>query len=142
MEATLLSEKRFGLEASLSGSPRLQRRCALLRVNKLGVGKGCVLLDIIRKVRYIFVERDTRGAIVPISLRIPPKKEELIKKAAKKAGKTKTAFILAAVDEKLQLAENREKVIRKTAGWLSAKEASALKDETKIFEEVDEADWQ
>ena len=79
---------------------------------------------------------------MPISLRIPSKKEELIKRAAKKAGKTKTAFILAAVDEKLQLAENREKVIRKTAGWMSAKEASALKDETKIFEEVDKADWQ
>ena len=36
---------------------------------------------------------------MPISLRIPPKKEELINRAAQKAGKTKTGFILDAVDE-------------------------------------------
>ena len=38
---------------------------------------------------------------MPISLRIPPKKEELINRAAKKEGKIKTAFILDAVYEKL-----------------------------------------
>ena len=37
---------------------------------------------------------------MPISLRIPPEKEELIRRAAQKAGKTKTGFILEAVDEK------------------------------------------
>ena len=79
---------------------------------------------------------------MPISLRIPPKKEALINRAAKKAGKTKTSFILDAVDEKLQLAQNREQIIRKTAGWLSLKEASRLKDDLKVFEIVDEADWQ
>ncbi len=79
---------------------------------------------------------------MPISLRIPPKKEELINLAAKKAGKTKSGFILDAVDEKLQLVENREQVIRKTAGWLDPKEASELKKDLKIFETVDEADWQ
>ena len=31
---------------------------------------------------------------MPISLRIPPEKEELIRRAAQKAGKTKTGFIL------------------------------------------------
>ena len=38
---------------------------------------------------------------MPLSLRIPPEKEEMIRKAAAKAGKTKTAYILEAVDVKL-----------------------------------------
>ena len=79
---------------------------------------------------------------MPISLRIPPKKEELINRAAKKAGKTKTGFILDAVDEKLQLVENREQIIRKTAGWLSPKEAARLSEDLMIFKKIDEADWQ
>jgi len=41
----------------------------------------------------------------------PPKKEQLINRAAKKEGKTKTAFILDAIDEKLRLVENREQTI-------------------------------
>ena len=79
---------------------------------------------------------------MPISLRIPPKKEELIRQAAEKSGKTKTSFILDAVDEKLQLVEKREQIIRKTAGWLSRKEASQLEDSLKVFERIDEVDWQ
>lgn len=79
---------------------------------------------------------------MPISLRIPPKKEKLINRAAKREGKTKTAFILDAVDEKLRLVENREQIIRKTAGWLSSEEGSRLSDDLKIFEKIDEADWQ
>jgi hypothetical protein len=46
------------------------------------------------------------------------------------------------VDEKLRLVENREQTIRKTAGWLSSKAAARLSDDLKIFEEIDEADWQ
>jgi hypothetical protein len=79
---------------------------------------------------------------MPISLRIPPKKEELINRAARKAGKTKTGFILDAVDEKLRLVENREQTIRKTAGWLNPKEASRLSEDMMVFEKIDEADWQ
>jgi uncharacterized protein (DUF1778 family) len=79
---------------------------------------------------------------MPISLRIPPKKEKLINRAARKAGKTKTGFILDAVDEKLQLVENREQIIRKTAGWLSPKEAARLSEDLMIFKKIDEADWQ
>jgi hypothetical protein len=79
---------------------------------------------------------------MPISLRIPPKKEELINRAARKAGQTKTGFILDAVDEKLRLVENREQTIRKTAGWLNPKEASRLSEDLMIFAKIDEADWQ
>ena len=69
---------------------------------------------------------DTERAHMPISLRIPPKQEEAIAKAAKKAGKTKTAFILDAVNEKLGLAGNWEQLVRKMAGWMSPKEASEI----------------
>jgi predicted DNA-binding protein len=78
---------------------------------------------------------------MPISLRIPPKQEEAIAKAAKKAGKTKTAFILEAVNEKLGLGENREQAVRKMAGWMSRKEASDLKAAVKEFEEIHDGDW-
>ena len=56
---------------------------------------------------------------MPLSLRIPPEKEKMINKAATKAGKTKSAFILEAVDEKLGLVKDREQTIRELAGWLS-----------------------
>ena len=79
---------------------------------------------------------------MPISLRIPPKKEEMIRRAAKKAGKTKTGFILEAVDEKLGLTEDREQRIRKAAGWLGAEEGSELKRHVKVFENVHEGDWE
>ncbi|MGC9977161.1 MAG: hypothetical protein ABSC57_10730, partial [Syntrophales bacterium] len=64
-----------------------------------------------------------------------------ITKAAKKSGKTKTAFIIEAVNEKLGLIENREQVVRRTAGWLSPEEASDLKAAMKEFEEIHEGDW-
>jgi hypothetical protein len=79
---------------------------------------------------------------MPISLRIPAKKEEIIRRAAKKAGKTKTTFILEAVDEKLGLTENREQLIRKTAGWLDPEEASELRKHVKAFEDIHEGDWE
>jgi hypothetical protein len=78
---------------------------------------------------------------MPISLRIPPKQEEAIKKAAKKAGKTKTAYILEAVNEKLGAVENRGQLIRKMAGWLSPEEASLLRSELAVFEAIHEEDW-
>ena len=79
---------------------------------------------------------------MPISLRIPAKKEEMIRRAAKKAGKTKTGFILEAVDEKLGLTESREQLIRKAAGWLRTEEASELRKHAKAFEDVHEGDWE
>ncbi len=78
---------------------------------------------------------------MPVSLRIPPKKEEMIKRAAKKEGKTKTAFILDAIDEKLGLAANREQLIRKAAGWLTPQDASELRENLQVFEEIHEGDW-
>ena len=70
---------------------------------------------------------------MPLSLRIQPKKEEMIKKAAMKAGKSKSAYILDAVDEKLGLLKDREKVIREFAGWLSHDESEELRKATLVF---------
>ena len=78
---------------------------------------------------------------MPISLRMPPKQEEAVKRAAKKAGKTKTAFILEAVNEKLGVAENREQRVRKMAGWMSPEEASDLKANVAAFEEIHDENW-
>jgi len=78
---------------------------------------------------------------MPISLRIPAEKEKIIKKAAKKAGKTKTAFILDAVYEKLGLTKSRAQIIRDTAGWLSHEEVKELRKGLEIFNKVNEEDW-
>ena len=64
---------------------------------------------------------------MPLSLRIPPEKEGMIKKAALKSGKTKSAYILEAVEEKLGIGKNREQTIREFAGWLSHEEAAELR---------------
>jgi hypothetical protein len=80
--------------------------------------------------------------IMPISLRIPPEKEKKILKYAKKAGMTKTAVILSAVDEKLGLTKSREQAIRELAGWLSQEEASELREAVKVFNQIQEGDWE
>ena len=78
---------------------------------------------------------------MPLSLRIPSDKERLIKRAASKLGKTKSAFILEAVYEKLGLTKSREQSIREMAGWLSREEARDLRKSTKVFDKVDEEEW-
>lgn len=78
---------------------------------------------------------------MPISLRIPPEKEKLIQKFAKKEGTTKTAVILNAVDEKLGLTKTREQKIRELAGWLSHEEADELRKSVEVFNQIHEGDW-
>jgi hypothetical protein len=78
---------------------------------------------------------------MPLSLRINPDKEEIIRKAAAKKGKSKTSFILEAVDEKLGLHKSREQVIRELAGWMTHEEAEELRRSTKTFNRVNKGDW-
>ncbi len=78
---------------------------------------------------------------MPMSLRLPAQKENMIKKAAAKARKTKTLFVMEAIDEKLGLIGNREKALREFAGWLSANEADELRQATKVFEKIEDGDW-
>jgi uncharacterized protein (DUF1778 family) len=78
---------------------------------------------------------------MPLSLRIPSEKEKIIKMAASKAKKTKTAYILEAVYEKLGLTKSREQLIREMAAWLSHEEAEELRKSVEVFQKVDEEDW-
>ena len=79
---------------------------------------------------------------MPLSLRIPSEKEKLIQKAAAKTGKTKTAYILQAVDEKLGVVKDRGQLVRELAGWLSHEEAEELREDVQVFETVHEGDWE
>jgi len=78
---------------------------------------------------------------MPLSLRVPLGKNEMLKKAAAKTGKTKSAYILEAVDEKLGLIKGREQMIRKLAGWLSHEEAKELRESVRVFNQVNKGDW-
>ena len=78
---------------------------------------------------------------MPLSLRISPEKEKMIKIASKKAGKTKSAYIIEAVEEKLGISKNREHTIRRLAGWLSHEEAEDLRNALDAFNQINEGDW-
>lgn len=78
---------------------------------------------------------------MPLSLRIPFEKDKMIKKAAAKSKKTKTTFILEAVDEKMGLVKGREQIVRELSGWLSHEEAEELRRAVEIFDKVEEEDW-
>lgn len=78
---------------------------------------------------------------MPVSLRVPQEKAELIRKAAAKAGMSKTAYIIEAIDEKLGIVKGREQTIREIAGWLSHEEAEELRQATRVFGEIHEGDW-
>ena len=77
-----------------------------------------------------------------ISLKIPPEKEKMIQRFAEKAGTTKTAVILNAVDEKLGLTKTREQLIRELAGWLTHEEANELRETLAVFHQIHEGDWE
>jgi len=79
---------------------------------------------------------------MPVSLRIPPEKEAVIRKAAAEAGKTKTAYILEAIDEKLGLVKDREETIRELAGWLNHEEAQEIRNSITVFAEIHAGDWE
>jgi len=78
---------------------------------------------------------------MPISIRLPSFKEEILKRIAKQRGKTKTAIILEAIDEKLGLNETQKEKILRLAGWMSPEEAAELQETLRVFEEVGEGDY-
>lgn len=78
---------------------------------------------------------------MPISLRLPTYKEEILKRIAKKRGTTKTTLILEAIDEKLGLKETQKEKIVRLAGWMSLEELKELQESLKVFEEVAEGDY-
>lgn len=78
---------------------------------------------------------------MPLSLRIPPQKERMIEKAAESVGKTKSAYIIEAIDEKLGLGSDHGRTVRKMAGWLSHDEAGELRKSMEAFSRIDGEDW-
>jgi hypothetical protein len=101
-----------------------------------------VIIDGALTLRYNHLNCNTRRFIVmPVSLRIPQEKVDLIRKAAAKAGMSNTAYILDAIDEKLGIVKDREQTIRDIAGWLSHEEAEELRQVTGVFGGIHEGDW-
>jgi hypothetical protein len=72
---------------------------------------------------------------------MPAEKEKRIKKVAAKSGKTKSAFILEAVDEKLGLRKSREQLVRELAGWMSPEEAEDLRKAVAPSRQIHPGDW-
>jgi predicted DNA-binding protein len=73
---------------------------------------------------------------------MPAEKEKRIKKVAAKSGKTKTAFILEAVDEKLGLRKSRKQLIRELAGWMSHEDAEDLRKAVALPRQIHPGDWE
>lgn len=77
-----------------------------------------------------------------VSLRVPPKTSAFLKSLAEKTGKTKTALIIEALEEKYALKKNRSQLIRQMAGWMTAEECEVLRNAVADFDTVDDKDWQ
>lgn len=76
-----------------------------------------------------------------VSLRVPPETSALLKALAKKTGKTQTALILEALNEKYALKKKRSQLIRDLAGWMSPSESDALREIVADFDKIDDKDW-
>jgi len=79
---------------------------------------------------------------MPISLRIPESREKLLRRYAEKTGKTKTAVILEAIDEKLGLKISRREIIRNFSGWMSEEDTRDLKRAVEDFDTIHDGDWE
>jgi hypothetical protein len=62
-------------------------------------------------------------------------------KSGSQKGKSKSSYILEAVEGKLGLIKEREKIVRELAGWISHEEAEELRKSIEIFDQVNERDW-
>ena len=78
---------------------------------------------------------------MPFRLRIPPEKEEILRKAVSSAGKSKTAFILEALDEKLGFSTNWKSRVQQTSGWMNHEEGNELRKTLQKFDEIHDGDW-
>ncbi len=60
---------------------------------------------------------------------------------AEKSGKTKTALILDAVNEKYHIKKKRTELIRELAGWMSPDECAELRNAVADFDEINDGEW-
>ncbi len=75
------------------------------------------------------------------SLRVPPETGARLKLLAQKTGKTQTALILEALNEKYALKQNRSILIRDLSGWMPKSECDALRIAVAGFDKVEDTDW-
>lgn len=78
---------------------------------------------------------------MPMSLRIPHEKEEILKKKAIESGKSKSALVIEALDEKLGIIKSRQHLIRELSGFLSPEDADELRKNTEVFSHINNGDW-
>jgi hypothetical protein len=76
-----------------------------------------------------------------ISLRVPAKTGDRLKALEAATGKTKTALVLEALQEKYEPQTNRSQLIRDLAGWMSKSECDELRKSAAELDTVDEEDW-
>ncbi len=76
-----------------------------------------------------------------ISIRIPQTTNDRLQLMASKTGKTKTALILEAVNEKYNLKKGRAQLIHELAGWMSPDECAELRNAIEDFNVVNDQDW-
>ena len=76
-----------------------------------------------------------------VSLRVPPKTGDRLNSLAKKTGKTKSALIMEALDEKYRPEKDRSQLIRELSGWMPKTECKELREAVTEFNTVDDEDW-
>jgi len=77
-----------------------------------------------------------------VSLRVPPKTGDRLKSLEAKTGKTKTALILEALEEKYELKNDHSQIVRNLSGWMPKAECQALRETVAEFNTINEEDWQ
>jgi len=77
-----------------------------------------------------------------VSLRVPPNTGDRLNSLAKKTGKTKSALIMEALDEKYHPEKSRSQLIRELSGWMPKSECNELREAVTEFHAVNDEDWQ
>lgn len=82
-----------------------------------------------------------RRCKVQISLRIPSETNAKLQNMAARSGRTKTALIIDAVNEKYHIKKKRTELIRELAGWMSPEECAELRNAVADFNAINDGDW-
>lgn len=75
-----------------------------------------------------------------VSVRVPPETSAQLESLAEKTGKTKTALIREALNERYELVKDRSQLVRDLAGWMPTEECDALRNAVAEFDAVDDED--
>ncbi len=76
-----------------------------------------------------------------VSLRVPSTTGERLNSLAQKTGKTKSALIMEALDEKYHPEKDRSQLIHELSGWMPKTECKELREAVTEFNTVDDEDW-